>query len=451
MKRPGTWLIILSLLLGTLLRLAWPLDMEYKLDEQYMFERVVNAGVSEEWPTLGMPSGVHIRNPGMSLWIFIALGKLFGISTPVGLNHVVMGLHIRALLFVLGFAYRVVDEKERPLWLWGLVITALNPIAVMYHRKIWAQSVLPFFCMLFLLAWWHRHRRWGGFLWGLVGACLGQIHMSGFFFAFGFFLWAILFDRARPRWDSWILGSALGSIGLLPWIQYILNHRSSNPAVFGWEEAIQLRYYVFWLTDPLGLHLGNNVGVLRGPSTLDQLGDFLRYPLLWGSPTYLVGAAHLVLAVLGAYLLVCGSTWLWKNRGEWKALLIGRGSETLFAQNATLLGYGLIITLATVNVRRYYMIITFPFEFLFLARLAASSSLLGWLDGRKLLVSAVAAQALTASAFLLYIHQNDGAPLGDYGTVFRKQEAYQRFAPLLQPDSPTELLRQDSPESGGEP
>jgi len=66
-----------AVLAGCVLRLAWPGVIEYKADEQYMFERSQRAGVSEPWPALGMPSGAGgVPNPALSVWSFAGLARL---------------------------------------------------------------------------------------------------------------------------------------------------------------------------------------------------------------------------------------------------------------------------------------------------------------------------------------------------------------------------------------
>src|SRR5262249_23628779 len=89
--------------------------------------------------------------------------------------------------------------------------------------KIWAQSALPFFSMLFLVGWLRRDRRWGAFLWGLLSAVIGQIHMSGFFFAAAFVLWELFAGRERreppnTRWRLFVAGCLVGALGLVPWV-----------------------------------------------------------------------------------------------------------------------------------------------------------------------------------------------------------------------------------------
>ena len=89
------------------------------------------------------------------------------------------------MLFLSLFKLRPIGQREP--WLWALSLSAVSPLAMLSQRKIWAQSMLPIFCALFLIGWLRRNRYSGACLWGFIGAILGQIHMSGFFFAAGFF------------------------------------------------------------------------------------------------------------------------------------------------------------------------------------------------------------------------------------------------------------------------
>ncbi|MBC7691002.1 MAG: hypothetical protein H7222_04485 [Methylotenera sp.] len=450
MKKSTLSLLSLALIAGCILRLIWVGDMEYKVDEQYMFERLLAVGKTEAWPWLGVASTILIRNPGMSVWVFLGLGKITGATTPTELCRAVMLLNCAALGMIALFARYWVEPgkspgnfgEEREPWYWAAALVALNPLAIHYHRKIWAQSVLPFFVMLFLMAWWKREKKWGAFFWGVVGACLGQIHMSGFFFALGFVLWAFFWDRKQVDWLRWFLGSCLGSLTLIPWIVELVQHPTGQSAVAGWGEAVQLKFWVFWITDPLALHLGKALGVLNGNSMWAQLADFFRYPLIGGVPTYLVAGIHVILAVLGALILVPGFISLIRllvsdPRAAWKAFQ-GRSSPTAFTQNAAVWGYGLVITLATVHIFRFYLLITFPLQFVWLARMALPARTEGTAvamsdgvalmrselfkmkqaKGRSQLAALCLAQLLLSLFFLGYIHVNHGSIRGDYGDAY---------------------------------
>src|SRR3954452_9971203 len=122
LSRRSKLLIAFALVAGAALRLVWLSDMEYKTDEMYMFERLMRVGVSEPWPWLGVPSGVYIRNPGMSVWVFLALGKLAGAADPVALCRAVALLNVAALGALLWLSLRVVKPSEREPWLWALAL-----------------------------------------------------------------------------------------------------------------------------------------------------------------------------------------------------------------------------------------------------------------------------------------------------------------------------------------
>lgn len=423
---PWTLSFIVALSLGVVLRLIWIEDMEYKLDEKTMFDFVATAVNGGPWPWLGMKSGVALENPGLSAWVFILIGKLMMILTgepitPVLLCRGVQLLNIAAFALALAFVRNVIHRDEREPWHWALALAALNPLLILMHRKIWTQSVLSFFTIAFFWMFWRRERSRHAFAWGLVGACLGQIHMSGFFFAAGFALWAFLWDRGRTRWLPWLAGSSLGVVPLLPWISAILKHFREGPGggsmFHGWGEAIQLRYWVFWLTDGVGLHVGNSLGVRRGNPLLTQLGPFLEEPLLVlrdsGQiiPTYYMAALHVLIVVIAARLWLPAWVRFFKQK-KYKSRPDPVTHPTGFAIGAAMISYGGILTAATLLVRRYYLLITFPLEWVWLARLALPRH-------RAWLALLIAALGLISIQMLYVLHRDAGAPLGDYGPAYR--------------------------------
>src|SRR4051812_14302314 len=135
--------LILALAAGIALRLVWPADMEFKNDEFYTFERTQHVGVSEPWPWTGMSNSADVPHPGMSVWAFVALARLTGAHDPVALNAACMAVNAAALLLLALFIRRVVPPTEREIWWWALALVAVNPMAVLFHRKIWPPSMLP--------------------------------------------------------------------------------------------------------------------------------------------------------------------------------------------------------------------------------------------------------------------------------------------------------------------
>ena len=272
-----------------------------------------------------------------------------------------------------------------------------------------------------------RERKLGAWVWGFSGALIGQIHMSGFFLAGALFLWTLAFSPPEKRrniaWGSWFVGSLLGAIPLIPWLQFLLTHPTHTSLESGWGETLQFKYWVFWISGAFGLHLGNTLGLLIGDTQWEQLSDFVRYPLIGGNPTYLIGLAHVG--------IVCTITWMTLNLvryfeqqlrlslGKWRDHFIGRESDAAFAQNSAFWGAGILMELTNLNIRRYYLSVVFPFEFLWLTRMALrNTSNSARPPGRRWLAVLWASQLVISAGFVHYIHINQGSTKGDYGDAY---------------------------------
>jgi hypothetical protein len=400
-----TWhfFLALALLAGLALRFSFPNDIEYKGDERFMFQTGQAFLKNPVLPLLGMGSGIGIRNPGMSVWIFDWLSEAFRVRTPQELARAVQCLDTLGLLALALFAFKILPPAEREPWRWATVLAAVNPFAVLFQRKIWAQSTLPFFGILFWIAWYFRHKRLGAFFWGLLGACLGQVHMSGFFFAGGVFLWTFLKDRA-VKWGAWAAGTCLGAVPLVYWARYVVSAHPGNG--FNWLYLLwplDPRYWFFWITDALGL--GQNYS-LKLPEYL----DFMRYPLVAGHGTYLVAALHLLILFILGSIVFQGRQ---KNRDPQSV----EGPETREAIRVSFWGAGILMTLACFKIFRHYLIVTFPMEWVWFSSLGLRRG--PW--GARALMIVWIAQLLLSISFLGYIHVNNGDPQGDYGTVYHAQ------------------------------
>jgi hypothetical protein len=409
--------IIVALAAGAGLRLIWAEDIEYKADEAWTFEH----SRQTDLPWLGMPSSVDIPNPGMSLWVFVGLQKMTGAEDPPTLARAVQLLNVASLVLLVCFALRHVPREEREPWLWAAALVAVNPLAVLFHRKIWPPCVLPLLTLVMLYGWWYRQRRGPAFLWGLVGACLGQIHMAGFFFAAGFALWALLFDRLRVAWRNWLLGSTLGVLPMLPWLYHLLAYPSDRPVnPHRWVHACEMKFWIRWFTESFGMGSDYTFG--------PKFREFLRYPLVAGQPTYLVGTLHGLLAVTAVLLLSRALVVLWRDRSRWRERWIGRDSASAFTQNAALWGFGLLLTLSSFSIHRHYMIVLFPLEFLWVARLALAAR--GDQPGparrgRILLVCLWLAQFAISADMLAYIHSRPNLSGTEYGVPYSARLARQ--------------------------
>jgi hypothetical protein len=224
MKSERAWAIGLAAVIaaGIAFRLVWLDDVEYKADEVWTLQHVQAFWRTGELPLVGMPASVGTPNAGLSIWVFIALSALVPIDTPLPLTRAVELMNVAAILLLLGFVLRGVARREREPWLWSVALASVNPFAVGFSRKIWPPDLLLLFTVSMLAGWWHRRRWWGGFLWGVLGALLGQIQLVGFLFAAMFVLCTVLLDRRSVRWVAWFAGSVLGSLPMLPWLAELL-------------------------------------------------------------------------------------------------------------------------------------------------------------------------------------------------------------------------------------
>jgi len=402
--------LALALIVGAVLRFTWNEDMEFKGDESWMFRTAMTVGKTEPWPELGMPSGVGLRNPGMSVWVFVGLARVANAATPLHLDRAIVTLNVLALVLLALFIWREVPDDQKEAWAWAMALAAVGPIGLLLQRKIWAQSTLPALCVLFIWGWWRRDRWWGAALWGLVGAWLGQIHMSGFFYAFSFFVITAVVrgpDRKKTKWPLWVVGSVLGAITLWPWLLYVKSGQDHGPP-WSWDVVSNLRFWRLAFSDMLGTGLDYSLG--------RAYFDFLRYPRF---AEELFPALYMQGISLTCGLAIFGFAFvaLWKKRAEWKVAWRWpwRASESALGTLAAIFGFGVLLTIFSVYVHRHYLIVTYPFEGLFLALLA-----LKYAPKPRLWLAAIVLMQLGLSVtFLDYIHTNGGAPGGDYGRAYR--------------------------------
>jgi hypothetical protein len=384
--------------------------MEWKEDEYYNYivPHLIATG-AKPWPWVGMNSGVYIANPGMSIWTFAVAAKIalfFSLPAtdyPLALATVVRLIALLGCALILPIAIFFKNEKEREPWLWAFAFSMVNPFLIYFHRKLWPQAFLPLFCSLTLMGWYKKDKRLGAFSWGFWGALVGQVHMAGFFSSAALVLGALLFERRKTRWPMWFAGSILGALPLLPWLYHLVTHPTGQPLSSGLSELYQLKFWVFWVTDAFGLHLGNPLGLHLGGSILGQISDFARYPLIEGHATWICGAAHLT--AFGAGLLILIGN------------VVKKKAPCELAEKSLFFGFGALITATLVNIRRYYLAASFPFEALWLSRLALTGR---WNEnqGRHLLFLLWFAQLLISALFVGYIHVNQGSVRGDYGDAY---------------------------------
>ena len=398
--------------IGCLLRFLWAEDMEWKSDEIWMFKQARSVVLGQvSLPRVGMTNSAGFVNPGMSLWIFIPLAFS---PDPIHMVRWVMALNSGTIVAFVGFIRWHSPQKQQLTWLWGLAIASVNPMAILFSRKIWAQNILPPFCFLLFLGHQFRHRIWGAALWGLVGTIVGQIHMSGFFFQpilVGWTLWQER-DRARlgnyksnlstqTQWLSFTVASGLGLIPILPWVRVLIEQGINR----GPETARNFvpEFYLQWLTMGWGLNLEHQ---------LDRVfwQVFLAEPRVFGVATYGMAMAHLFLVGSALYTL---GRWVGSKYHRQQVRAVPGYDGLRFYFTAGAIGMGLFLTGIGQRVPVYYLTMLFPLPYLWVVVMCESNS--KWL-------SAIAATQLASSVtFLGFIHHQGGIPDGKYGTAYHLQ------------------------------
>jgi hypothetical protein len=390
-----------AIILGCLLRLIWPEDMIWQADEIWMFEQARAIVLGQPPPAVGMLNSAGFPNPGMSLWAFVPLA---GSADPIVMVRWVMALNIGAIAGFLGFSRWRLPQDQQLTWLWGMAIASVNPMAILFSRSIWAQNILPPFCFVIFLGHQFRDRVWGAFLWGLVGTIVGQVHMSGFFWQPALIGWTIWAERksgsAHPQpkthWWSLTIGSTIGGIPLLPWVQYLLEHGLNS----GSKRHFAPEFYLQWLTTGWGLNLEHQMA-----SVFWRL--FLAEPRIGGMPTYGMAIAHLLLVVAGLGTLVA---WVTSKVYRQQVRSVPGFGPLRFYLMAGAIGMGGLLTGIGQRVPVYYLTMLFPLPYLWVVLMCKANP--RWLG------AIVVLQLAIAVTFLGFIHQQGGIADGLYGPAY---------------------------------
>ena len=285
--------IAAALVAGVVFRLFYPGAIEFHSDEQFSFDHVMTVLHGGPWPAVGMTMSVGGPNPGMSVWIFILLGLVARPDTPVGLAQAVQVLNIAALFAFVAFVLRSIPRAQREPWLWAAALWAVNPIAIIFERKIWPPSTLPIFIVVMLAAWWHRRSWLGSFLFALVTVLGGQIHPTCAFLGLSLFVWTIADDRHAFRVGGLIPGAV---IGFLPTITWLASSASVGSGLV--KLRLPLPYfYGRWFTTPFGYGPDHALGPVEFPR-------FLGWPEIGGGHTWLVLAVYLAIVAVALALTV---------------------------------------------------------------------------------------------------------------------------------------------------
>jgi hypothetical protein len=437
--RLAYWTLALALVYGGSLRLVWIEDMEWKEDEQWSYRMSQEVGRVRPWPIVGMPTSLKIPNPGLSVWAFVAIGRVA--HSPTSMARAVALLNMAGLAAFAASVRLCLPAAQREPWLWGVALEAVNPFAIRMSRKIWLQSILTPWVWFLWISHRYRRTRWGATAWGLAGALIGQVHLSGWFVAAGLVIgtavaeWKGGLPRMRT-WLWWLLGTVLGLTSAIPWALSLRTLPLSVP-VTSLGSTIEGRV-VACLYGLIAASTGVLPFVALGLGS-DQ-NDYMIGPKIFGKPTHVGdGLSWLILLLVTAILVirlvsevvVPGLRWIVRTIASGTG--IGPDSprpqvdEPSHAdEESASAGFYLWSTIAipcallTVTTKVFfyhYFFVMCPFVFVLLAVCP-----LPW---RRALLVVVIAQAVLSLAFLSYIHEKGGTLKGDYGLTYARQQRRQ--------------------------
>ncbi len=396
------WLLAFAII-GTCLRLSHPLEIEFKGDERFMLEQATSIGRTAPWPSAGMPSGVGLRNPPLSIWSFVGLSRTFGLETPQALSMGVAAWNALGLLALSIWIYRT--RPHSLMWTLGLCLAWVSPQALLLERKIWAQSLLPGLMAWLWIIWPYRARPWAGALLGLGLGLSGQIHMSGFFLAAALLLQLLATTPDRRLLAPFAAGLSVSAFPIIPWLTYLLSPEG-RAALAATQSYGTLPHstFDFWR------HLFN-----------DTFGTGLDYSLGGHLPAFIQKVEPLHLWIRSAQALFVGLTLLLGIRGrrgppggvnlEGAQWIIGATTLT-----------GLLLLIPGTPVYRHYLVLIYPAAWLLPGLLASHACEKNprWervILGLGLVVAAL--QAVESASLLSFLEQNRGAPGADFGVSLR--------------------------------
>lgn len=411
--------LALAIGLGAVFRLIFPGDIAFGPDAAELYAQAVGPG-----------SGSGTSFPGFAVWLFRGLAWIGGVMSPPDLARMAALCSIAALVVASFIALRLVPPGQSRVWLWAVALWAVNPMAVIFERRIAPQSLLPLLTILLIVAWFRRERPWGSALFGLLTVLMALVQPSTILLGGAIMLWTLVARRGTFQALYLVAGAVFGTIATLP---LTLGSWSSGRGVvahpfadgWGWPK---FHTFTRWFTQPFGFGTETVLGAR-------DLVAFMAQPVVLGQHLFLVAAIHALLVGLAVM------TW-WRvairlRRGALpsaRMVLVGL-DETGLLVRAGLIGYGLALTLLTsigVISRRTDLIVALPLMSLWLARMIEAGGRPGAQQySPRLVVTLVVLQALTTASLLGYIHTVK-AVRGNYGATWSAQQQQPGLAPSTQ-------------------
>lgn len=391
-------LLLAALVAGAALRFMWPGVLELKADERRFLAAAVSAQRGEPLPEF--PTSLTVPNPPLAIWGYAAAARAFGFDTLQALSRLAA---VTAMAALIGFTLLVRQwpAADRDRWQAALALAAVNPLAVLWHRKLWVIAILPIVLVMFWAGWSRRERAGGAAGAGAAAIVAAQLHLS----AALLLLAAFLVDRIRDRRGRvmWMLiGAAAAGVPAVPWLYRVA--RDLPVALAGaWSlgESLTFKLWTLGLSEAAGLVMSHVLG--------PQARDYYREPLVHGYPTWaglIATAASVAICALMMGRAVA--------QGGWRALRCSEAGPRTRDALAVGCVYLALFTISGLPIYRHYTAAIFPLTFLWLAAVQIDADRA---RARYWWIALVAAQAMQTVLLLQHLAAHAGAPLGEFGPI----------------------------------
>lgn len=238
--------LFIIILIAIFLRLANIEYMEFKNDEAKNSFLTVNLIKNKVLPLMGDTASTGVHHPAMFIY-------LLTIPFMLSYNPVIAAIYIVLLnILAVYICYLFCSEFfNKTVALLATAFFAINPWAIFYSRKIWAEDVLPLFvlaCFYFLYkVIFKQHQKY--IIYSFITlAIFTQLHASSFYFLISFFI-ILAISKPKIKIKYYLLSALAFLVLYIPYALYIFQNRLNSlkvlsgfikfPLIFQWQAFIQ--------------------------------------------------------------------------------------------------------------------------------------------------------------------------------------------------------------------
>ena len=221
------WLVLVAVLIvAALLRLGEAGIVEFKHDEAMLSLLAQDMVSGKGIPFTGIPSSVGVPNPPISVYI-LALPYALS-SSPLIATLFIAALNVIGVGLLWWITHRYVGRTAAIL---TSLAYAVNPWAILYSRKIWAQDFhTPIFLFAIALGLYGfiEGKRWAQIVCLPVLLIALQIHFAAWALL-PLYLWFLWTGRKQLSWKAIALSVFLGILTVVPFLIGLSNTLAQDP------------------------------------------------------------------------------------------------------------------------------------------------------------------------------------------------------------------------------